>query len=100
MVGGTAAASPRATPILDAMGKAVIHAGGPGTGQAAKICNNMMLGASMIGTCEGFVLAQKLGLDLQTFFDISSQILGAVLVDDDLLPGSRPGPGVAGKPRL
>jgi 3-hydroxyisobutyrate dehydrogenase len=58
------------------MAKAVIHAGGPGAGQAAKICNNMILGATMAATCEGFVLAQKLGLDPQVFFDISSQASG------------------------
>ena len=76
MVGGTDEASERARPILEKMGKAVIHAGGPGSGQAAKICNNMLLGASMIATCETFVLAKKLGLDLQTFFDISSKASG------------------------
>jgi 3-hydroxyisobutyrate dehydrogenase len=54
----------------------VIHAGGAGAGQAAKICNNMLLGASMIATCETFVLAQKLGLDPQTFFDIASKASG------------------------
>lgn len=72
MVGGSAADFARAEPILAAMGKAVIHAGGPGNGQAAKICNNMLLGASMIATCETFAMAQKLGLDPQTFYDISS----------------------------
>ena len=76
MVGGTEEAFERARPFLDLMGKAVIHAGGPGAGQAAKICNNMLLGASMIATCETFVLAQKLGLDPQTFFDISSKASG------------------------
>ncbi|HEY0413888.1 MAG TPA: 3-hydroxyisobutyrate dehydrogenase [Allosphingosinicella sp.] len=76
MVGGTDEAFERARPILEAMGKAVIHAGGPGAGQAAKICNNMLLGASMIATCETFVLAQKLGLDAQTFFDIASKASG------------------------
>jgi 3-hydroxyisobutyrate dehydrogenase len=76
MVGGTEQAFGRAREFLDLMGKAVIHAGGPGAGQAAKICNNMLLGASMIATCETFVLAQKLGLDPQTFFDISSQASG------------------------
>jgi 3-hydroxyisobutyrate dehydrogenase len=76
MVGGTEEAFGRARIFLDLMGKAVIHAGGPGAGQAAKICNNMLLGASMIATCETFVLAQKLGLDPQTFFDISSQASG------------------------
>ena len=58
------------------MGKAVIHAGGPGAGQAAKICNNMLLGATMAATCEAFVLAEKLGLDPQVFFDISSKASG------------------------
>ena len=72
MVGGTDAAFARAQPILAAMGKAVIHAGGPGNGQAAKICNNMLLGATMIATCESFAMAKKLGLDPQTFYDISS----------------------------
>jgi 3-hydroxyisobutyrate dehydrogenase len=76
MVGGPAEAFAAAQPILQAMGKAVIHAGGPGAGQAAKICNNMILGATMIATCEAFKLAEKLGLDLQTFYDISSQASG------------------------
>ena len=76
MVGGSESAFARAEPILAAMGKAVIHAGGSGAGQAAKICNNMLLGASMIATCEAFTLAEKLGLDLQTFYDISSKSSG------------------------
>ena len=76
MVGGTEKAFACSEPFLQIMGKAVIHAGGPGAGQAAKICNNMLLGASMIATCETFVLAQKLGLDPKTFFDIASQASG------------------------
>jgi 3-hydroxyisobutyrate dehydrogenase len=76
MVGGSDEAFARAQPILDPMAKAVIHAGGPGAGQAAKICNNMILGATMIVTCEAFVLAQKLGLNAQTFFDIASKASG------------------------
>ncbi|WP_257545716.1 3-hydroxyisobutyrate dehydrogenase [Sphingopyxis sp. DBS4] len=72
MVGGTDEGFARAEPILGVMGKAVIHAGGAGAGQGAKICNNMLLGASMIATCESLALAQKLGLDPQTFFDIAS----------------------------
>ena len=72
MVGGSEAAFGRAKPILSAMGKAVIHAGGAGNGQAAKICNNMLLGATMVATCESFAMAKKLGLDPQTFYDISS----------------------------
>jgi 3-hydroxyisobutyrate dehydrogenase len=76
MVGASDEAFARAKLILDPMAKAVIHAGGPGAGQAAKICNNMILGATMAATCEGFVLAQKLGLDPQVFYDISSQASG------------------------
>jgi len=72
MVGGTQSAFDRAKPILEAMGKAVIHAGDAGTGQAAKICNNMLLAIHMAGTCEVFAMAEKLGLDPQTFYDISS----------------------------
>jgi 3-hydroxyisobutyrate dehydrogenase len=76
MVGGSDEAFAKAKPFIDPMAKAVIHAGGPGAGQAAKICNNMILGATMAVTCEAFVLAQKLGLDPQVFFDISSQASG------------------------
>jgi 3-hydroxyisobutyrate dehydrogenase len=72
MVGGSAEGFARAEPILAQMGKAVIHAGPSGAGQAAKICNNMLLGATMVATCEAFLLAKKLGLDPQTFYDISS----------------------------
>jgi 3-hydroxyisobutyrate dehydrogenase len=76
MVGGAKGAFERARPYLEIMGKAVIHAGEAGAGQAAKICNNMLLGATMIATCEAFALAKKLGLDLQTFYDISSKASG------------------------
>jgi len=76
MVGGQDAGFEQARPILEAMGKAIIHAGGPGNGQAAKICNNMILGISMIATCEAFALAEKLGLDHQKLFDISSKASG------------------------
>jgi 3-hydroxyisobutyrate dehydrogenase len=76
MVGGTEEAYARAEPILKQMGKAVIHAGDAGAGQAAKICNNMLLGATMVATCEAFAMAKKLGLDLQTFYDISSKASG------------------------
>ena len=76
MVGGSAEAFERARPILEPMAKAVIHAGEAGSGQAAKICNNMILGATMVVTCEAFVLAQKLGLDPKVFFDISSKASG------------------------
>ena len=76
MVGGSKEGFQKAREYLEKMGKAVIHAGDAGSGQAAKICNNMLLGASMAATCEAFVLAQKLGLDPQTFFDISSKASG------------------------
>ena len=76
MVGGDAAAFARAKPILEQMGKTIVHAGGAGNGQAAKICNNMILGVSMIAVSEAFVLAEKLGLDAQKLFDISSKSSG------------------------
>ena len=76
MVGGTDKSFAMAQPILAAMGKTVIHAGPAGSGQAAKICNNMLLGASMIATAEAFNLAIRLGLDPQVFFDISSKASG------------------------
>ncbi len=76
MVGGDAAAFEQAKPVLEKMGKTIVHAGGPGNGQAAKICNNMILGVSMIAVSEAFVLAEKLGLDAQKLFDISSKSSG------------------------
>jgi 3-hydroxyisobutyrate dehydrogenase len=76
MVGGTDEAFAKAKPILEAMGKTIVHAGGAGNGQAAKICNNMILGISMIAVSEAFVLAEKLGLDAQKLFDISSKSSG------------------------
>ena len=76
MVGGSTQAFTRAQTILDKMGKTIVHAGGAGNGQAAKICNNMILGISMIAVSEAFVLAEKLGLDHQKLFDISSKSSG------------------------
>lgn len=76
MVGGSEEAFARAKPLLEAMGRAVIHAGGPGTGQAAKICNNMMLGIQMISVCEAFVLAERLGLEHERLFEIASKSSG------------------------
>jgi 3-hydroxyisobutyrate dehydrogenase len=72
MVGGPDAAVTRARPILEAMGRNVVHTGGPGTGQAAKICNNLILGVSMTAVAEAFNLADKLGLERQKLFDVSS----------------------------
>jgi 3-hydroxyisobutyrate dehydrogenase len=77
MVGGSEEAFARAKPILQCMGRAIIHAGGPGNGQAAKVCNNMILGISMIAVAEAFVLAEKLGLEAKTLFDISSKASGS-----------------------
>ena len=76
MVGGSEEAFARARPVLEQMGKTIVHAGGAGNGQAAKICNNMVLGASMIVVSEAFLLAEKLGLDAQKLFDISSKSSG------------------------
>ena len=76
MVGGTDEAFARAEPVLAAMGKAVIHAGDAGAGQTAKICNNMLLAIHMIGTGEAMKMAEKLGLDPQKFYEISSQSSG------------------------
>ena len=76
MVGGEAATFARAQPLLAAMGKAVIHAGGAGAGQAAKMCNNMMLGIQMISVCEAMALARRLGLSTDKLFEISSRASG------------------------
>jgi 3-hydroxyisobutyrate dehydrogenase len=76
MVGGPEPAFARAKPVFEAMGKTIVHAGGAGNGQAAKICNNMILGISMIAVSEAFVLAEKLGLDAQKLFDIASKSSG------------------------
>jgi 3-hydroxyisobutyrate dehydrogenase len=76
MVGGEATAFDAARPILEAMGKKIVHCGGAGAGQAAKICNNMILGISMIGVCEAFVLAEKLGLSHQSLYDVASTASG------------------------
>lgn len=76
MVGGPDQSFESAQPYLQAMGKTIVHAGGAGNGQAAKICNNMLLGIGMIGTCEAFMLAKRLGLDAQKLFDISSKASG------------------------
>ena len=76
MVGGSDDAFARAKPILEAMGKTIVHAGTAGAGQAAKICNNMILGISMVAVCEGFALADRLGLDAQKLFDIASTSSG------------------------
>lgn len=76
MAGGEDAAFARARPLLEAMGKRIVHCGGPGAGQAAKICNNMILGASMIAVSEAFVLAERLGLAAAAMFEVVSASSG------------------------
>lgn len=76
MVGGEEESFKRAQPYLNAIGKKIVHAGPDGMGQAAKICNNLLLGISMIGVCEAFSLAKKLGLDQKKFYEISSNASG------------------------
>jgi 3-hydroxyisobutyrate dehydrogenase len=76
MCGGEEKAFAAAKPVLEKMGKKIVHCGGDGAGQAVKICNNMMLAVSMIGVCEGFALAEKLGLSHQALFDVVSTSSG------------------------
>ena len=76
MACGTDAAFAKATPLFDIMGQKAVHCGDAGAGQAAKICNNMILGVTMIATCEAFALADKLGLDRQKMFDVVSTSSG------------------------
>jgi 3-hydroxyisobutyrate dehydrogenase len=76
MVGGEEKDFLHAQPLLEKLGKKIIHAGEAGHGQAAKICNNLMLGISMIAACEGFNLAEKLGLDLKKFYEIATNSSG------------------------
>ncbi len=76
MVGGTASAFSKASPVLDPMGAKIVHCGASGNGQAAKICNNMLLAISMIGVSEAFNLGRALGLDDQTFYDVAANASG------------------------
>ncbi len=92
MVGGSKAAFAKAEPILQAMGAKIIHTGGSGNGQAAKICNNMLLAISMIGTAEAFALGRKLGLDDQILFDVSSTSSGRCWSLDTYCPVPGPVP--------
>ena len=100
MCGGSTEAFEKAKPILEAMGKRVVHCGEAGAGQAAKICNNMMLGISMIGVCEAFVLAEKLGLSHQALFDVASTSSGQCWSLDELLPGAGTGARAAVQQQL
>ena len=92
MVGGTEAAFAAARPILQAMGKNIFHAGAAGAGSAAKICNNMMLAIQMVAVCEGFNLAEKLGLDAQKLYDISSTATARCWSLNDYCPAPGPVP--------
>ncbi len=92
MCGGSDAAFAQAKPLLDKMGKNIIHAGGAGAGQAAKVCNNMILGISMIAISEAFALAEKLGLDPAKLYDISSKSSGScwAMLNHNPVPGLVP----------
>jgi 3-hydroxyisobutyrate dehydrogenase len=92
MVGGSKAAFEAGKPFLEAVGKRVVHCGDAGAGQAAKICNNMILGISMIAVSEGFVLAEKLGLSHQALFDVASTSSGMcwALINHCPVPGPVP----------
>jgi 3-hydroxyisobutyrate dehydrogenase len=92
MVGGPDVAFAQAKPLLEAMGKTIVHAGGAGNGQAAKICNNMILGISMIAVSEAFAMGEKLGLEAQTLFDISSKASGQCWAMTSYCPAPGPVP--------
>lgn len=92
MAGGSEEAFARAKPLFVIMGQKSVHCGGPGAGQAAKICNNMILGISMIGVCEAFSLADKLGLDRQSLFDVVSTSSGSCWSVNTYCPAPGVGP--------
>ena len=89
MVGGAADAYDQGLPLLEIMGQKAVHCGDGGAGQAAKICNNMLLAISMIGTCEAFSLAEKLNLDQSRLFDVILNLFRQLLVSQHLLSGTR-----------
>ncbi len=93
MVGGPDAAVAAARPVLEAMGRTIVHCGAAGAGQAAKACNNMLLAVSMIGTCEAFLLAEKLGLSHQALFDVASKSSGQCWSMTTYCPVPGPVPG-------
>ena len=93
MAGGTKAAFDRAKPFLDGVGRKIVHCGDAGAGQAAKICNNMILGISMIAVAEGFALAEKLGLSHQALFDVASTSSGQCWSLSSYCPVPGPVPG-------
>src|SRR6202030_4296006 len=81
-----------AKPVLEKMGKKIVHCGGAGAGQAAKICNNMILGITMIAVSEGFLLGKRLGLDAQKLFDVVSTSSGSCWAVNNYLPVPGPVP--------
>ena len=92
MAGGSDAAFARVSPLFDVMGRKAVHCGAAGAGQAAKICNNMILGVTMIATCEAFALADKLGLDRQKMFDVVSTSSGSSWSMNTYCPAPGVGP--------
>lgn len=92
MVGGEEEAFQRGTPLFAIMGQKAVHCGAAGTGQSAKICNNMILGISMIGVCEAFALADRLGLDRQKMFDVVSTSSGSCWSLNTYCPAPGVGP--------
>ncbi|RBW56093.1 3-hydroxyisobutyrate dehydrogenase [Ruegeria sp. A3M17] len=92
MAGGSDAAFEKASPLFDIMGQKAVHCGESGVGQAAKICNNMILGVTMIATCEAFALADKLGLDRQKMFDVVSTSSGYSWTMNAYCPAQGVGP--------
>ena len=93
MVGGDAASFATAKPILEAMGRTIVHCGEAGAGQAAKLCNNMLLAISMIGTGEAFTLAEKLGLSHEALFEVASKSSGQCWAVTTYCPVPGPVPG-------
>ncbi|MFC3631386.1 3-hydroxyisobutyrate dehydrogenase [Paracoccus angustae] len=92
MVGGPEGAFAAVKPLFDIMGRKAVHCGASGAGQAAKICNNMILGVTMIATCEAFALADKLGLDRQKMFDVVSTSSGSSWSMNNYCPAPGVGP--------
>lgn len=93
MVGGSDASFAAAKPYFDIMGATIVHTGGVGNGQAAKICNNMILAISMIGVAEAFTMGERLGVDAQTLFDITSTSSGQCWAINTYCPVPGPVPG-------
>ena len=100
MCGGEESAFAAAKPVLEKMGKKIVHCGGAGAGQAAKICNNMILGISMIAVSEAFALGREARPLASGAVRCRLDLVGPVLVADDLLPGAGPGADLAGQQRL